>query len=657
MRLRTWLVYALLPALLAAMVPRPGWGLGGPQEDSPEEASDAEAPAQALEEEPKESEPIELMTDAERVIRIERDIKLDEQKLEDLKVDLDLFEKFFQEIADLFLKADQSLVDLEDELSALPDDAPPEELSRLEDSRSRVQALAEILGKISDVAFTAESTTRLQIAALEMNLAWEYRAMNQIRGLAPTQPSAPAPALPTAVAPSDVPAPEVPGTQLPDGIPAPPARGEIQTEARLEALRALGREQQELVEAERAVIEFVKGKESLQTQNRLEERLLQAAGDAADLLRLARDLFQAEAEREALAGVVADDLRITESVVRDAEQMIENSEASRAKRLEYVDWLAERLKVLEEEEPRLLDEVHREQEEVKKAQKQLYWLESPLHPQNLLRWLNARGLRVLLVIVISALLLWFVQVAAQRTARVLIGAGRGTRSGRENRADTIGLSIRSVASVAVLVGGFLVVLQEAGVDVKTVLGGAAILGVGVAFGAQNMMRDYFSGFMILLEDQYGLGDLVTISGVTGRVETINMRTTVLRDIEGRVHFIRNGKVELVTNRTYEWGRAVLEIAIDSHEDVDRVMDVLVEICKEMRADPEWEEYLTDEPSMLGVDKFTEYGVVIKFYQQTRPDTIFPVRRELMRRIKNRFDELGIEIPVPQRTVHRSERES
>ena len=106
-----------------------------------------------------------------------------------------------------------------------------------------------------------------------------------------------------------------------------------------------------------------------------------------------------------------------------------------------------------------------------------------------------------------------------------------------------------------------------------------------------------------------------------------------------------------------WGRQqvdmvlVLDIPISYQENVDRAMEVLVEICKEMRADPEWSDYLTDDPNMLGVDKFTEYGVIIKLTQQTHPDRIFPVRRELLRRIKNRFDELGFEIPVPQRMVH------
>ena len=191
-----------------------------------------------------------------------------------------------------------------------------------------------------------------------------------------------------------------------------------------------------------------------------------------------------------------------------------------------------------------------------------------------------------------------------------------------------------------------------GVDVTTVLGGAAILGVAFAFGAQDLMKDYFSGFLILLEDQYQLGDLVTSGGVTGTVESVNMRITVLRDLEGRVHFIPNGNIDHVTNRTYAWGRPVFEVPVHFDEDVDRVMEVLVEVANDLRDDPDWKGSIIGEPDMLGVDKFTEYGVVIKFMVKTQPDQLFPVRRQMLRRINKRFNELGIRITVPQRIIVR-----
>jgi small conductance mechanosensitive channel len=269
-----------------------------------------------------------------------------------------------------------------------------------------------------------------------------------------------------------------------------------------------------------------------------------------------------------------------------------------------LDALHERLDILHEEQIAVTQEAEARREEAEAARKRSSWLESPLHPQNTFRWIITRGPRM----------------------------GRGDDPASvTNRADTLALSFRSAASLIIVVAGTLLVFQEAGVDIKTVLGGAAILGVALAFGAQNLMRDYFNGFMILIEDQYELGDLITIGNITGRVEKVNMRTTVLRDLEGRMHFIPNGEVKTVTNRTYLWGRAVLEVPIGYKED-----------------------WVTDDPVMLGVDKFTEYGVVIKFMMQTRPDKIFPVRRQMLRRIKNRFDKEGIEISVPHRVIIQGE---
>ena len=154
--------------------------------------------------------------------------------------------------------------------------------------------------------------------------------------------------------------------------------------------------------------------------------------------------------------------------------------------------------------------------------------------------------------------------------------------------------------------------------------------------------------MILLEDQYELGDLVSIGDVTGTVEMVNMRTTMLRDLEGRVHFIPNGEVKSVTNRSYVWGRAVVEVPVGYKENVDRVMAVLLEVAAELRDDPDFGPWVTNEPVMLGVDRFTEFGVIIKFIIETLPDKMFPVRREMLRRVKNEFDKVGIEISVPYR---------
>ena len=143
---------------------------------------------------------------------------------------------------------------------------------------------------------------------------------------------------------------------------------------------------------------------------------------------------------------------------------------------------------------------------------------------------------------------------------------------------------------------------------------------------------------------------VTIDGVTGTVERANMRTTLLRDLEGRAHFIPNGQITRITNRTYGWARAVFEIGVAFHEDVDRVMALLLELAREMREDESWSEDVIEEPIMLGVDSLGESAAVVKFMMKTRPDRMFAVRREMLRRIKNRFEREGIEIPIPRRMI-------
>ena len=200
----------------------------------------------------------------------------------------------------------------------------------------------------------------------------------------------------------------------------------------------------------------------------------------------------------------------------------------------------------------------------------------------------------------------------------------------------------------------LLIFEEAGVDIKTVLGGAAILGVAIAFGAQNLMRDYFNGFIILLEDQYELNDLVQINNHTGRVERVSLRTTVLRDLAGKLYFIPNGEIRSVINRSYEWTRAILDVRVGYEENVDRIMSILDDVARSLYSDAEFKDKVIDAPEMLGVDEFAQFGVVIRLMIRTVPDEVFAVKREMLRRIKNKFDELGIRIPVPGGVIMQTE---
>ncbi len=242
--------------------------------------------------------------------------------------------------------------------------------------------------------------------------------------------------------------------------------------------------------------------------------------------------------------------------------------------------------------------------------------------------------------------------AWQERIVALVGSrvARGTAEDQENRARTLVGVFRYAANVAIVTGGGLMVLDEIGISIAPLMGGAAVFGLAIAFGAQSLIKDYFSGFMILLEQQYMVNDVIKICDIAGQVERITLRVTVLRDLEGRVHFIPHGQITSTTNLTHGWSRAVFEIGVGYREDIDRVIDVLTQLASELRHDAEFGPLILEPPTMLGVDALGDSAVVVKFFLKTRPLRQWPVKREMLRRVKRRFDELGIEIPFPHRTV-------
>ena len=167
--------------------------------------------------------------------------------------------------------------------------------------------------------------------------------------------------------------------------------------------------------------------------------------------------------------------------------------------------------------------------------------------------------------------------------------------------------------------------------------------LAVAFGAQSLIKDYFSGFMILSENQYRVGNVVRINNNTGVVEDITLRMTILRDLEGIAHFIPHSEIKVVSNMTHKWLRVELDIKVSYWENVDKVMEVVMNIATQLTRDKIFGKLTIDEPEMLGVDAFADSGVAIKILVKTLPLKQWPVRRELLRRIKNRFDELNIEL--------------
>jgi small conductance mechanosensitive channel len=195
------------------------------------------------------------------------------------------------------------------------------------------------------------------------------------------------------------------------------------------------------------------------------------------------------------------------------------------------------------------------------------------------------------------------------------------------------------------------VLKNFGIDVAPLLAGAGIVGLAVGFGGQYLIRDVINGVFILLEDQYRVNDVVKIGEHGGLVESINLRITKLRDLEGRVIYIPNGEIKTVVNFTKDYAQALLTVGVAYKENVDKVLSVIKDLGKEIKQDPCFGKLILDDLEMLGVDDFGDSQVTIKFRMKTLPIKQWEVAREFRRRLKNRFDELGIEIPFPHRTLY------
>ncbi|HOJ43955.1 MAG TPA: mechanosensitive ion channel family protein, partial [Syntrophorhabdaceae bacterium] len=220
----------------------------------------------------------------------------------------------------------------------------------------------------------------------------------------------------------------------------------------------------------------------------------------------------------------------------------------------------------------------------------------------------------------------------------------------QKRTQTLGTIIRYALTAVILGVASMMILRELGINIGPVLAAAGIVGVAVGFGAQSLVKDVISGFFIILEDQIRVGDVVEIGGKGGLVEKIGLKTIVLRDLAGNVHFVPNGEIKVVTNMTKEYSRYVFDIGIAYKEDVDRVMEVIKEIDEELRNDPEFKDDIIAPIEVLGVDQFASSSVIIKARTTTVPIKQWRIGREFNRRIKKKFDELGIEIPFPHVTL-------
>jgi small conductance mechanosensitive channel len=274
--------------------------------------------------------------------------------------------------------------------------------------------------------------------------------------------------------------------------------------------------------------------------------------------------------------------------------------------------------------------------------------------EKVIEWLLTSGLKVLLIVVGALVVIRVSSYIIKRIERVFDDDDPTMMNEREKQAATLGKVIRSVVRIVVWGIALLMILRELGMDIGPILAGVGVAGLAVGFGAQSLVKDFLSGVFVLIENQYHVGDVARIAGVAGLVEKVTLRATTLRDLEGNVHLIPNGAIDVVTNMTKQYSRYVLDIGVAYKENVDEVMKVLKELGDEMAADPAYSDVITAPMEVLGVESFGDSAVVIRVRFTTVPIQQWTVAREFRRRVKNAFDERGIEIPFPHRTIYLGE---
>lgn len=286
--------------------------------------------------------------------------------------------------------------------------------------------------------------------------------------------------------------------------------------------------------------------------------------------------------------------------------------------------------------------------------------------------LTTTGLRILLIVVVALILRRIVNKHSPRIIssvitrqeavdRELADADGGLtdeqqielnlrRERARQRSATLGQLISSIAGGLIIFLAALTILGELGVNLAPIVASAGVAGIALGFGAQQVVKDFLAGIFIVMEDEYGVGDVVDTGHATGIVERLTLRVTQLRDVDGTVWYVPNGEIHRVGNRSQLWARAVLDIEVSYDTDVDVAAEVLLRVANEVWRDDLPDRSIIAEPEFWGVERFGADGVALRLVVKTEPTEQWAVARELRGRIKKEFDALGIEIPFPQRTV-------
>ncbi len=268
----------------------------------------------------------------------------------------------------------------------------------------------------------------------------------------------------------------------------------------------------------------------------------------------------------------------------------------------------------------------------------------------ILQWLLTNGVTILITIVLAAVALYLLNLITRYLKHSIQCLDGVEGSQLDKRTETIVRVIRTTGIVIILGTALLITLEELGVPILPVLASVGFVGLAFGLGAQTLVKDMINGFFILLEDQYMIGDAVEIGGVAGSVESITLRKTILRDLYGTIHHIPNGEIRVVSNRSRDWSRALVEVGITYDTDVDTALATLQQIGKELQTDSPYTDSILEDPTVTGIEGLDASAVRLRIMVKTSHGDEWAVQRYLRRQIRLKFAENKIEFALPAYAV-------
>ncbi len=274
--------------------------------------------------------------------------------------------------------------------------------------------------------------------------------------------------------------------------------------------------------------------------------------------------------------------------------------------------------------------------------------------QVIMQSLISNWINIAIVIAAIVAIVLIVHFVSRRLKAVISGKiGEDKREFRR-RTYTLNSVISNLIIIITVFTGLLIILSMLGIPITPIVAGAGIIGIIIGLGAQSLIKDLINGSFILIEQWFQIGDIVSVDNITGTVEKVSLRTTVLRDLNGVVHFIPNSEIKILSNKSQKWANAVIDVGVHYKENTDRVVQVLNTVFDEIVQDSKYKKHILEKPKILGdggVNELGDSAVMFKILCRVTPEQQWTIERQLRKRIKDKFDEVGIEIPFPCRNVY------